>query len=214
MAYLPPMRLMIDGSEVSWDLSALHTFGSVVEEAGRRAGAGGRVVSRVIVDGREISTRLEREIAARPSGEIGEVRITTTTPGALLREALDGALDLSTAILRDVQSVAASIRSGDIPAARSLYVSCIESLATFFQLAGAVFNGVQSGAFPLPGTATQGSGELPSPPSSTAEILQRLLSAQKAEDWGAMAVLLEGEIVPNLREWSSFFSAMRGSAAG
>jgi len=208
------MRLLIDGSDVSWDLSALHTFGTVVEEAGRRAAAGGRVVSRVIVDGREISTRLEREIAARPSGEIGEVRITTTTPGALLREALDGALDLSVAILRDVQSVAASIRSGDIPAARSLYVSCVESLATFFQLAGAVFNGVQSGAFPLPGTVTSGAGELPSPPSSTAEILQRLLSAQKAEDWGAMAVLLEGEIVPNLREWSSFFSAMRGSAAG
>ncbi len=110
--------------------------------------------------------------------------------------------------------MAGSIRSGDIPAARSLYVSCVESLATFFQLAGAVFHGVQSGAFPLPGTVTSGAGELPSPPSSTAEILQRLLSAQKAEDWGAMAVLLEGEIVHNLREWSSFFSAMRGSAAG
>lgn len=213
MAYLSLMRLLVDGSEVSWDLSALRTFGDVAEEAGRQAASGGRVVSRIEVDGREISTRLEREIAALSLGEIGEVRIATTTPGALLREALDGAIDLSGAILRDVGSVASSIRSGDIPAAKALYASCVESLATFFQLAGAVFNGVRSGAFPLP-EAAAGIGELPPPPSSTAEILQRLLSVQNAEDWSAMAALLECEITPNLREWSSFFSAMRGTVPG
>jgi hypothetical protein len=207
------MRLLIDGSEVSWDLSALQTFGDVMEEAGRRAVARGRVVSRVSVDGREISTRLEKEMAARPLAEIGEVRISTTTPAALLREALDGGLDLCGAILRDVRSVVASLKAGDIPAATSLYVSCVESLATFFQLAGAVFNGIQSGAFPLPGETPAGSGELPSPPSSTAEILERLLAAQKAGDWATMAALLEDRIVPNLAEWSAFLSAMRGTAA-
>jgi len=207
------MRLVIDGVEVSWDSSALSTFGAVVAEAGRRAAAGGQVVSRIEVDGREISAQLEREMAERPSAGIGEVRIVTTTPGALLREALDGALDLSAAILRDVGSVASFLKAGDLPAAKSLYVSCVESLATFFQLAGAVFHGIQSGAFPLPGVAAAGGGELPSPPSTTAEILQRLLAAQKAEAWGEMAELLDSEIVPNLREWSAFFSAMRGEAA-
>ena len=72
MAYLSSMRLRIDGSEVSWDPSALPTFGEVVEEAGKRAAAGGRIISRVVVEGREISTRLEREIADRPPGGLGE----------------------------------------------------------------------------------------------------------------------------------------------
>lgn len=207
------MRLLIDGSEVSWDPSALRTFGEVVEEAGRRAASGGRVVSRVVVDGREVSARLEQEMAARPAGGIGEVRIATTTPRALLREALDGALELSTAILRDIQSAAESIRSGDLPSAKALYGSGVESLATFFQLAAAVFNGIQSGAFPLSAGPAAGSAELPSPPPSTAEVLQRLLSAQKAENWSAMADLLDGEIAPNLREWSSFFSILRKTAA-
>ena len=211
MAYLSSMRLRIDGSEVSWDPSALPTFGEVVEEAGKRAAAGGRIISRVVVEGREISTRLEREIADRPPGGLGEVQITTTTPRELMREALDGALDLSTAILRDVRSVASSIRSGDVPAAKSLYASCVESMATFVHLAAAVFNGTRSGAFSL--AEISPGGELPSPPSSTAEILQRLLSAQKAEDWVSMAALLEEEIVPNLRSWSSFFTAMRRSGA-
>jgi hypothetical protein len=207
------MRLLIDGGEVSWDVSALRTFGEVMEEAGRRAASGGRVVSGVSVDGREISSRLEREFASQPPGEIGEVRISTTTPAALLREALDGGLDLCAAILRDLRSVVASLRGGDIPAATSLYVSCVESLATFFQLAGAVFNGIQSGAFPAPGGAKSGAGELPTPPSSTSEILERLLAAQKSGDWAAMAALLEDRIVPNLTEWSAFLSAIRGPAA-
>ncbi|HEX9191589.1 MAG TPA: hypothetical protein VF847_05795 [Candidatus Deferrimicrobiaceae bacterium] len=206
------MRLLIDGNEVPWDVSALRTFGEVLEEAGRVAATQGRVVSGVSVEGLEIPTRLERVLAERPPGEIGEVRISTTTPAALLREALDGALDLGGAILRDVRSVVASLKGRDIPAATSLYVSCVESLATFFQLAGAVFNGIQSGAFPLPEEAPSGARELPSPPSSTAEILERLLAAQKSEDWAAMAALLEDRIVPNLVEWSACLSAIRGPA--
>jgi hypothetical protein len=207
------MELLIDGSEVSWDVSALRTFGEVMEEAGRRAAARGRVISRVSVEDREISTRLEKEMAERPPGEIGVVRISTTTPAALLREALEGGLELCAAILRDVRAVVDSLKAGDIPAATSRYVACVESLATFFQLAGAVFNGIQSGAFPLPGGTPSGAGELPSPPSSTAEILERLLAAQKSEDWAAMAILLEDRIVPNLVEWSGFLSAMRGPTA-
>ena len=209
MAYLPTMRLWIDGKEVPWDVSAFRTFGEAMEEAGRRVAGGGRVVSRVSVDGQEISTRLERDMAARPPGDVGEVRLTTTTPGELLGEALDGGLDLCGAILRDVRSVAGVIRSGDIPAATALYASCMESLATFFQLAGAVFSGFQTGAFPVPGGSGEELRELPSPPSSTAEILERLLSAQKADDWGTVASLLEERIVPNLAEWSAFFSAIR-----
>jgi hypothetical protein len=204
------MRLWIDGKEVSWDISAFRTFGEAMEEAGTRAAGGGRVVSRVSVDGKEISTRLEREMAARPPGEIGEVRLVTSTSGELLREALDGGLELCGAILRDVRGVAGSIRSGDVTAGTALYASCMESLATFFQLAGAVFSGFQSGAFPIPGESGAECRDLPSPPSSTAEILERLLAAQKAEDWGTVAGLLEERVVPNLTEWSAFLSAIRG----
>lgn len=208
------MQLLIDGNEVSWDVSGLRTFGEVMQEAGRRAAARGRVVSRVSVGDREISTALEKELASTPPREVGVVRITTTTPAALLQEAIDGGLDLCAAVLRDLRSVVASLKSGDISAATSLYVVCVESLATFFQLAGAVFLGIQSGAFPLPGGAASGAGELPAPPSSTAEILERLLSAQKAGDWASMASLLQERIVPNLEEWHAFLKAMRGPAPG
>jgi hypothetical protein len=205
------MRLRIDGQEVAWDASALRTFGSVVKEAVRRAAVDRRIVHRLEVDGQEISTRVEREMADRPVEGICDLHVHTTTPAALIGEALDGAIHLSQALRHDIRKVLSSLRAGDLSAAKSLYVSCVESLGTFFELAGAVFNGVRSGAFRLPNRAEGNGGELPEPPAATTEILQRLLKAHEAENWQAMADLLEKEISPNLEEWSVFFSAMRGS---
>jgi hypothetical protein len=206
------MRLLIDGQEAAWDASAIRTFGAAVEEAIRRSAEANRIVHRLEVDGREISTRVEKEMADRPVEKVGELRVHTTTPGALLGEAVDGAIELARALRHDIRKVATSMETGDLLAAKSLYVSCVESLGTFFQLAGAVFNGIRSGAFPPPASVPEAGGELPEPPAATTEILQRLLNAQQAEDWGRMAELLETEISRNLEEWTAFFAAMRGGS--
>jgi hypothetical protein len=201
------MRLRIDGRDVSLDLSAGSTFGAVLAEAGRKVVSEGRVVSRIVADGREISTLFEREMADRPFAGIAGIEISTTTPDVLFREALDGAVDLSLAIRRDVVTTLSSLRAGDLAAAGHRYATCIESLGTFFQLAGAVFNAIGAGVFPLavrPGSAV----ELPSPPIATAGILQRLLRTQKGNDWNAVADILEREILPNIDGWSAFFKAL------
>jgi hypothetical protein len=202
------MRLRIDGCDVSLDLSAGSTFGVVLAEAGRKVASEGRVVSRIVADGREISTRFEREMADRPVAGINGIEISTTTPDAMFREALDGAVDLSLAIRSDVVTILSSLRAGDLAAAGPRYATCIESLGTFFQLAGAVFNAIGAGVFPLavrPGSAV----ELPSPPIATAGILQRLLRTQKGNDWNAVADILEREILPNIDGWSAFFKALK-----
>jgi hypothetical protein len=200
--------LRIDGGDVSLDLSAGSAFGDVLAQAGRKVASEGRIVSRIVVDGREISTRFEREMADRPVGEIDTVDIATTPPDALFREALDGAVDLSLAIRRDAVTILSSLRAGDLAAAGPRYAACIESLGTFFQLAGAVFNAIGTDVFPLavrPGSA----GELPPPPVATAGILQRLLRTQKENDWNAVADILELEILPNIDGWSAFFKALK-----
>jgi len=202
------MRLRIDGCDVSLDLPAASTFGDVLAEAGRRVTSEGRVVSRIVVDGREISTSFEREMADRPVAGDAGIEISTTTPAALFREALEGAVDLSFAIRRDAGTILSALRSGDLAAAGPRYAGCIESLGTFFHLAGAVFNAIGSGVFPLavpPGSV----GELPSPPEATAGILQRLLRTQKENDWNAVADILEREILPNIEGWSAFFQALK-----
>jgi hypothetical protein len=202
------MRLRIDGCDVSLDPSAGSTFGAVLAGAGRKVASEGRVVSRIVADGREISTRFEREMADRQVGEIGTVDVTTTTPDVLFREALDGAVDLSLAIRRDAGTILSFLRAGDIAAAESRYAAFIESLGTFFQLAGAVFNAIGTGVIPLavrPGSA----GELPAPPLATAGILQQLLRTRKGNDWSAVADILEKEILPNIDGWTAFFKALK-----
>ncbi len=202
------MRLRIDGCDVSLDLPAGSTFGALLAEAGRNVAAQGRVVSRIVADGREISTRFEREMADLPVGEVDAVDVTTTTPDVLFREALDGAVDLSLAIRRDAEMILSSLRAGDLAAAGPRYAACIESLGTFFQLAGAIFNAIGTGVFPL-GVRSRSAGELPTPPDATSGILERLLRTQKASDWNAVADILEGEILPNIDGWSAFFGALK-----
>lgn len=202
------MRLRIDGRDVSLDLPQGSTFGALLTEAGRKVAAQGRVVSRIVADGREVSTRFEREMADGPAGEVDTVDVTTTTPEALFREALDGVIDLSLAIRRDTETILSSIRAGDLAGASPRYTACIESLGTFFQLAGAIFNAIGTGVFPL-AVRSGSAGELPAPPVATAEILQRLLRMQKAGDWNAVADILEGEILPNFDGWSTFFGALK-----
>lgn len=201
------MRLRIDGFDVSLDLPEGSTFGALLAEAGRRVASEGRVVSRIVADGREISTRFEREMADRPVGEIGTVDIATTPPDALFREALAGAVDLSLAIRRDAVEILSSLRAGDLEAAGPRYAAVIQSLGTFFQLAGAVFNAIGTGVFPI-AVRPGGAGELPTPPFATAGILQRLLRTQKESDWNSVADILEREIVPNIDGWSAFFKAL------
>lgn len=202
------MRLRIDGCDVPLDLSAGSTFGAVLAGAGRKVASEGRVVSRIVADGREISTRFEREMDDRPIGGIDTVDVTTTTPDALFREALDGAVDLSLAIRRDAATILSALRAGDLAAAGPRYAACVESLGTFFQLAGAVFNAIGTGVFPL-AVRPESAGELPTPPLATAGILQRLLRAQKGNDWSAVADILEKEILPNIDGWSAFFVALK-----
>ncbi|HEY5190509.1 MAG TPA: hypothetical protein VII77_00885, partial [Candidatus Deferrimicrobium sp.] len=95
------MRLRIDGCDVSLELPEGSTFGAFLAGAGRKVASEGRVVSRIVADGREISTQFERDMADRQVGEIDTVEISTTTPDVLFREALDGAVDLSISIRRD-----------------------------------------------------------------------------------------------------------------
>ena len=202
------MRLRIDGFDVPLDPSAGSTLGAVLAGAGGKVAAEGRVVSRIVADGREISTRFEREMDDRPIGGIDTVDVTTTTPDALFREALDGAVDLSLAIRRDAATILSALRAGDLAAAGPRYAACVESLGTFFQLAGAVFNAIGTGVFPL-AVRPESAGELPTPPLATAGILQRLLRAQKGNDWNAVADILEKEILPNIDGWSAFFVALK-----
>jgi len=207
------MRLRIDGCDVSPDLSAGSAFGAVLAEAGRSVASKGRVVSRIVADGREISTRFEREMADRPIAEIETVDITTTTPDALFREAIGGALDLSRAIRRDAVALLSSLRGGDLAAAGPRYAACMESMGTFFHLAGAIFNGIGTGVFPL-AVRSGNVDDLPSPPGATAGILQRLMEARSKGEWQVVADILEQEIVPNIEGWSAFFEAMKGIGAG
>ncbi len=207
------MRIRIDGRDTTLDLSGTSSFGGLMEALYRKVGAEGRIPSRLVVDGKEMSARTEEETAPVDLATVAEVDVETTTLKELLGSSLDGAVALSEAIGIDIAKAVGAFRKGDAATGQAYYIAFIEAMGTFFQFVNALLSGIQAGHLRLPDGA-DGTPALPSPPSdATADILQRLLGFQKADDWTAMADVLEYEMAPNLRSWGVFFGALRDAQA-
>ncbi len=203
------MRLRIDGRETALDLSGIVSFSGLMEALYKKVGAEGRIPSRLVVDGKEMSARAEEETAQVDLASVSDISVETCTLKELLRSSLDGAVALSEAIGIDIGRAVAAFRQGDAPTGQSYYIAFIEAMGTFFQFVNALLSGIQAGHLRLP-AGEDGSPVLPAPPSdATAEILQRLLEFQKGDDWTAMADVLEYEMVPNLKSWGAFFGGLR-----
>jgi hypothetical protein len=200
------MRLLIDGNETALDLAGIETVRDLLDDLYRRTAGTGRVVYRVEIDGRDLSASAEKEMAAVPLADVGRICVTTNSPEELLRNGLEGAIALCDAICADIGKTTEAFRLGEGERGRALYVACVESLGTFFQLSGAILNGFRAGFF----SGAKWPASAPEAPSdATADILGRLLEHQKGEDWTAMADVLEFEVAPNLGGWRGFFSALK-----
>ncbi|MBI5418981.1 MAG: hypothetical protein HZA60_02725 [Deltaproteobacteria bacterium] len=203
-------RVTIDGNEVSWDLTGITNIEELMADLYRKTAETGRVVYRVAVDGRELTAGGEKEMASLPLSQVGEVALTTNSPGELLCNSLEGAVVLCDAICADTAKAVEAFRMGEGEKGLSYYLACVESMGTFFQLAGAILNGIRSGYFSV---AECSEGPPTGPSAETAEILTRLLDDQKREDWTAMADVLEFEVVPNLQGWKAFLERLQGDQA-
>jgi hypothetical protein len=200
-------RLLIDGIAAQWDLSGLPDLSALMNALYEKSAADRRVVCKVAVDGREIDGNIEKEMAGTALADIGEVTVTTGTAADLYKSGIEGALSLADAMCADIGRATASFRQGDSQGGLSMYMACVASMETFFQLSGAILGGFQSGCFFM------GEGqEAPEAPSTdTADILDRLLEAQRGEDWTLMADVLEYEVVPNLEGWKGFLERLKGA---
>lgn len=195
------MNVIIDGDAASFDVPDGATFAKLMEVAYRKAADAGRVVSRVEVDGGELTIESEREMAPALLSGLSEVRLTTSSRADVLRKGLAGARVLGEAIRRDVEQAVDLLRSGDGARGMACSETCIRSLETFLPLVDSLLDGMRSGFFPAPG----GSGRLPCPPSrEPTGMLARLRDRHRAQDLAATAEILEHETEPDLRAWLAF----------
>ncbi len=195
------MDVIIDGDAASFDLAGGATFADLMEAAYRRAADTGRVVSRVEVDGAELSIESEREMAASPLSGLSEVRLTTSSRADVLRKGLAGARVLGEAIRRDVDQAVCAFRAGDGARGLDGCGSCIRSLETFYPLVESLLDGMRSGFFPVPG----GAEPLPSLPlREPTGMLGRLREHHRKKDLAVTADILERETALDLRAWLAF----------
>ncbi len=200
-------RLTIDGIESGLDLSGIGEMSVLMNTLYDKTASEGRVLCRVTVDGIELDAHAEKAMASIALSGVGTVDVTTGTAAELYMSGIEGGLTLVDAICTDIGRSTASFRQGDFEGGLSMYMACVSSMETFFNLSGAILSGFQAGCFIM------GEGQVvPEVPSSdTADILGRLLEAQRLEDWTLMADVLEYDVVPNLGGWKAFLESLNGA---
>ncbi|GAB4361427.1 MAG: hypothetical protein Kow00128_00190 [Deltaproteobacteria bacterium] len=202
------MRVTIDGNPVSCDMTGVQDGGEAMAVLYRKVADSGRVVYRVEVNGREISTLEEQEMGSLGIGEVREISLTTNSPGELLRNSLEGVIELADGLRSDGNGAVEAFRTGDVQTGSSRYLACVGGMELFFRMTGAILDGIRTGYLP---SAPSGTDAVDSCSRETTEILERLMEYQKREDWTAMADVLEYELDPNLRQWKQVLEGVRAN---
>lgn len=201
------MKVLVDGKEVVLESESGATFGSVMAAIYAKVAVEGRVVGKVSVDGQDVSLHAEGESTGIPVTDGSAISVTTNSPEELYLNSVRGIVQLGEAIASDLVKAIDGFRAGDVSSGQSYYYACIESLSNFFSVGNAILQGLRAGYFKVPdGVAMPAKG----PSETTAEVLQRVLDAQKREDWTALADILEYEVTPNLSEWTGYFRGLKG----
>lgn len=200
------MKVTIDGNPVSCDMTGVTTGEGAMAVLYRKVADSGRLVYRVEVNGRELSTLEEQGMDSVGVEQVHEISLTTNSPGELLRNSLAGVIELADGLRSDFAHAVEAYRTGDVQGGSSRYLGCVGGMELFFRMTGAILEGTRTGWLPAdpsePRAADSRSRE-------TTEILERLIEYQAREDWTAMADVLEYELEPNLREWKQVLGEVR-----
>jgi hypothetical protein len=186
-------RLVVNSQERLFDRSTAKTWGDLLDDLDERCQAEGHVVTAVRLDG--VDEPSFRRPEARTVGltALAVVDVDTTTPGALVTEAIDEGCAGLDRLCDHAVTVGTLFRGLDPAAANRALVDLAQGLQAATTLLAAIGSVVQGGR---PEGAVRSTdavlGEL-------AGQLEALIAAQQQGDWVTVADIVEHDIQPALR---------------
>lgn len=202
------MRASLDGQPIPLDTP---TLGAAIAGARAQAAAAGRVIVEATLDGRQLSDA-QLEGADAPSIEGAEARFESARIEDLVREALLGAADLLPVASERQTEAARLLQAGSVADAMAAlgYVTeawqCVRrAVEDSCALAGADPHRLV-GAGPA--------GSLQDAVAALGTRLEDMRRALVAEDWAALADVLEFDMVDAASSWHSMLQTLPGQLTG
>ncbi len=182
------VRIRCDGTEREIDLSGCESVGDAIARCLHPESD--RVVTRVEVDGRDLSSEDRELLESIALGDVARVDVETDTPTSVALATLASADEYLGRIREALAQTSSLLRGGKIEQGNRLYADLLDALSVLvFAVASA---GQQLG---------DAGRTLHEIESDLQPWLDALLDAQKLRDWVRVADYLEYEIDPIMGDW-------------
>jgi hypothetical protein len=202
-------RIFRDGVEETVEFPR-QSWGDVLAHLESRCAADGRLVTSVRFDGVDQPSFRDPAALRQPITNVATIDIDTSTPTGLLTQSLDEAVRAVGTLASAAERVGAAFRGFDIEQANLDLGELAQGLGTLIALAQALGQaaGVDLDVLATPdGTGSKMIADLTTQAES-------LIAASDGGDWITVADIIEYDLAPMLRQWSSLFDALRTEATG
>lgn len=198
------------------------TFADLVRFIEMEQVPAGHVITRIVIDGRELEIDEEVQISETPLGEIVLVEFYSARTIDLAKDGLGDAAELLPSLAEDLPAVAAELRSENVADGLEMFSKCVEIISWFVSLITAcdVIFGRTDPSFRLDPTAPRTPEEMSLESDLTALTLedgpemrtfasvenlrQKLIDIEQAQennDTLLLADLIEYELLPIVGIW-------------
>ena len=195
----PLKSIMVDGHELQFE-SAM-TFGSVSESL-RVKVAPKRVLTEILIDGKQIDLAEEETLRSKSLQDIGSVALKTRDVIELFQESLELAPRICDALSMDCVDIETFFQSGDLRAAQervsemtALLEWLLQLVAGMQNLGGLKLSEMNFGGSPVSESMNHMEG-----------LLAKLHVQMTAQDWISFRATLKGEFAAGVSQWRRLFS--------
>jgi hypothetical protein len=162
------------------------------------------VVAEIYVDEHILSTMEKQQLINRPIHGVNKLHITTANPAALIRQGLNDVLEYVTRLIPGITAVASYYKKNRIQEAQALFTTTLEGVNSFASFVSMVerYIDIDYQNDRLRGRTIGGHYQ------ELAVIAKDLSASQENEDWRRLAAVLEENLVPHFKVWSTMIPTM------
>ena len=183
--------------------------GAALERAGAEFFRAGELVVRVELDGQDVTGQERKSWTARE--DIGEMRVETQTPRALLSASLKVSREWLPPLRAELSGCAGRFRMGEDAGAIEALLRVVEGLRLLFMGVGQIQRLAAGPGAPLmPGLPADLLEEFQ---AAVPRLLDEIILAQEGRDWILLADLLEYDVIDRLAQWDEIVDTLLGALA-
>lgn len=175
-------------------------FDEYLRDLHRNLSPNRQVVSKIRIDGREITETEEETIKAMPIDKLGQIELETSNPADLAFETLTTLDQYIDRLIASVERAAVHYKGKNLITGDAYFAKAIDGLDLFVQTIGGVKLALRVGLNTRVALAE----------ATLISVMNDVLEAKRQTNYVFMAELLEKDLIENLRDWKeSIFPLLR-----